>query len=177
MFVTVGRYLESVAKGKTSEGILKAKKHVTNKKIFFLFYFIALTKLMSLQPAEALLLEMGANDRVVRETMIPVELLQRNDIVQVGPGDKIPTDGTLMYGSSYVDESMVTGEHLAVAKLVGSHVICGSVNQNGLFRMRVTRVGTDTTLAQITRLIDEAQVSKGNPFYYFSTIIVYFLFI
>ncbi|KAF9474754.1 Cu-transporting P-type ATPase [Pholiota conissans] len=138
MFVTLGRYLENKAKGKTSA---------------------ALTDLMSLAPSMATIY----TDAPIctQERKIATELLEVGDTVKIVPGDKIPADGTVVKGSSAVDESAITGEALPVTKLVGDLVIGGTVNGLGTFDMTVTRAGKDTALSQIVRIVEEAQTSKA----------------
>ncbi len=133
-FVTLGKWLEARTKGRTSD---------------------AIRKLMGLAPKTA---------RVVRsgETLdIPVESVVHGDIVVVRPGERIPVDGTVRIGHSAVDESMITGESIPVEKNIGDSVIGGTVNKVGSFEFEATRVGSETTLANIVRLIEEAQGSKA----------------
>ncbi|KAJ3500654.1 hypothetical protein NLJ89_g9701 [Agrocybe chaxingu] len=137
MFVSLGRYLENKAKGKTSA---------------------ALTDLMALAPSMATIY---TDSSCTQEKKIATELVEVGDIVKLVPGDKIPADGTVVKGSSSVDESAVTGEALPVTKLVGDQVIGGTVNGLGTFDMVVTRAGKDTALSQIVRLVEEAQTSKA----------------
>ncbi|KAL0085394.1 hypothetical protein J3Q64DRAFT_1743522 [Phycomyces blakesleeanus] len=140
-FIVLGRYLENLAKGQSST---------------------ALSKLMSLTPSTALLLTFDPSTQtIVSEKRIPSELIQKNDLVKIVPGDKIPTDGTVYSGSSTVDESMVTGEVDAVNKSTGDAVIGGTVNGLGTFILQATRVGSDTALSQIVKLVEEAQVNKA----------------
>jgi Cu+-exporting ATPase len=138
MFVSLGRFLENKAKGKTSA---------------------ALTDLMSLAPSMTTIYTDAP--ACTQEKKIPTELVQVGDIVKLVPGNKVPADGTVVKGSSTVDESAVTGEALAVTKLVGDNVIGGTVNGVGTFDMVVTRAGKDTALSQIVRLVEEAQTSKA----------------
>lgn len=137
MFVSLGRYLENKAKGKTSA---------------------ALTDLMALAPSMATIYTDAA---CTQEKKIATELVEVGDIVKIVPGEKVPADGTLVKGSSSVDESAITGEALPVMKLVGDAVIGGTVNGLGTFNMIVTRAGKDTALSQIVRLVEEAQTSKA----------------
>jgi len=132
--VILGRFLEARAKGKTSA---------------------AIKKLMGLKPKTA---------RVIRddkEMDIPIEALVKEDIVLVRPGEKIATDGMVISGASGVDESMLTGESLPVTKQAGSEVFAGTLNKSGSFTFKATKVGAETALAQIIRLVEEAQGSKA----------------
>ena len=138
MFVSLGRFMENKAKGRTSA---------------------ALTDLMSLAPSMATIYTDAP--ACTQEKKIPTELVQVGDIVKLVPGSKVPADGTVVKGSSVVDESAITGEALAVTKLVGDSVIGGTVNGLGTFDMVVTRAGKDTALSQIVRLVEEAQTSKA----------------
>jgi Cu+-exporting ATPase len=131
--VLLGRLLEARARGQTSE---------------------AIRRLLQLQPPTA---------RVVREGQaveVPVSLVVVGDLVQVRPGEKVPTDGVVTEGSSWVEESMLTGEPTPVAKASGDTVIGASMNRSGSFTCRVSRIGADTMLAQITELVRQAQSSR-----------------
>jgi heavy metal translocating P-type ATPase len=131
--IMLGRYLEARAQGRTSEAI----KH-----------------LMGLQAKTA---------RVMRDgeaLEIPLEQVLAGDIVQVRPGEKIPVDGEVVEGSSFVDESMITGEPVPVQKTQGAEVVGGTINKTGSFTFRATRIGADTVLAQIIRMVEQAQGSK-----------------
>lgn len=134
VFIMLGKFLEAAAKANTSS---------------------AIKKLMGLQPRTLLLIE----DSVVRE--VPLEQVQSGDIVLVRPGQQIPVDGLLREGNSYVDESMITGEPIAVEKSAGDRVFAGTINQKGSFQMVAAKVGAETMLAQIIKLVQEAQGSKA----------------
>ncbi len=134
MFILLGKYLEAVAKGRTSE---------------------AIKKLLGLQPKTALVKRGG------KELEISVEKVAEGDLVIVKPGQKVAVDGVIVEGHSSVDESMVTGESIPVEKSKGSRVIGGTINKTGSFIFRATKVGKDTLLAQIIRLVEEAQASKA----------------
>jgi len=133
VLILLGRFLEARAKGKTSE---------------------AIKKLIGLQPKTARIIRNGD------EMDIPVSEVAPGDLVIVRPGEKIPVDGIVKEGHSSVDESMVTGESLPVEKKTGDGVIGATMNRTGTFRFEATRVGKDTVLAQIIRLVQEAQGSK-----------------
>ncbi|KAG8950758.1 hypothetical protein FRC04_007177 [Tulasnella sp. 424] len=137
-FISLGRYLENMAKGKTSA---------------------ALTDLMALAPSMATIYTDAPKCTV--EKKVATELVQVGDYVKLIPGDKIPADGTVVKGSSTVDESAVTGEPVPCVKQVGDAVIGGTVNGLGTFDMVVTRAGKDTALAQIVKLVEDAQTSKA----------------
>ncbi|OMJ22887.1 Copper-transporting ATPase 2 [Smittium culicis] len=139
-FVSGGRYLENMAKGSTST---------------------ALAQLMTLTPSKALLVERDTSGKVINETLIASELIQVGDELRLSPGEKIAADGEIIEGSTEVDESTVTGEPLPVSKSIGSKLVAGTVNSTGSISMICTQVGSDTTLAQIVRLVEEAQVGKS----------------
>ncbi|KAJ2275472.1 Cu(2+)-transporting P-type ATPase [Coemansia sp. RSA 451] len=151
-FVSLGRYLENLAKGNASA---------------------ALSTLMTLTPAQATLIIYDGG-RVIDEKMIPTELIQVGDHLRVFPGERIPADGTLLEGGSQVDESTVTGEALPVRKSRGMQLVAGTVNGTGSFTMAASRVGADTTLAQIVQLVEEAQTAKAPIQAYADRVAQYF---
>lgn len=133
--ITVGKYLESRSKGKTSE---------------------AITKLMNLAPKVAIFVTEDGQEKEV-----PTESLQKGDIFLVKPGSLVPVDGIVLEGNSSVDEAAITGESVPVEKQAGDHVVSATVNKSGFLKCRADRVGDDTTLAQIIRLVEEASASKA----------------
>ncbi|GFZ20679.1 heavy metal atpase 5 [Actinidia rufa] len=139
-FILLGKYLEVVAKGKTSE---------------------ALAKLAELAPDIAYLLTLDDDGNVISEMEISTQLLQRNDMIKIIPGGKVPVDGTVINGQSHVNESMVTGEARPIAKRPGDKVIGGTVNENGCLMVRVTHVGEETALSQIVQLVEAAQLNRA----------------
>ena len=132
-FVLLGRYLEERAKGKAGE---------------------AIRQLIELQPATATVLRDGV------ELVVDVEAIVPGEILLVRPGERVPSDGEVIAGSSAVDESMLSGESIPVSKTVGDRLIGGCMNQNGALTLRTTAVGQDTVLAHIVRMVDEAQSAK-----------------
>ncbi len=132
--ILLGKSLEAVSKGKTSE---------------------AIKKLMGLAPKTAIIVEKDI------EKVIPIDEVTINNIVVVKPGTKIPVDGIVIDGNTSIDESMLTGESMPVDKKVGDNIYAASINTNGLIRFKATKVGSDTALAQIIKLVEDAQSSKA----------------
>ena len=132
--ITLGKYLEAISKGKTSQ---------------------AIKALMGLAPKTATI------EREGKELVIPVEEVRVGDVILVKPGEKLPVDGIVIEGSTAVDESMLTGESIPVEKTVGSTIIGASLNKTGFIKYEATKVGKDTALAQIVKLVEDAQGSKA----------------
>ncbi|MBU0686240.1 MAG: cadmium-translocating P-type ATPase [Candidatus Margulisbacteria bacterium] len=133
-FILLGKYFEAMAKGKTSE---------------------AIKKLMGLQPKTAVV------ERDGKEIEVAINQVEVGDIIIVKPGGKIPVDGTVIEGHSSVDESMVTGESIPVEKKAGDKVVGATINKTGSFKFKAEKIGKDTFLAQVIRLVEEAQGSKA----------------
>ena len=132
--ILLGKSLEAVSKGKTSE---------------------AIKKLMGLAPKTALIIQDG------KEIVIPVDEVEVGDVIIVKPGEKIPADGKVVAGHTSIDESMLTGESIPVEKDMGAQVYAASINGNGSIQFRAAKVGADTALAQIIKLVEDAQGSKA----------------
>lgn len=131
--ILAGRYMEAIAKGRTSE---------------------AIKRLLNLQAKSARVVRNG------QEKDIPIENVLIGDTIIVRPGEKIPVDGEVVDGESYIDESMISGEPIPVQKMKGDEVIGGTINKNGSIRFKATKIGADTVLAQIVQMVEEAQGSK-----------------
>ena len=132
--ITLGKYLEAISKGKTSQ---------------------AIKKLMGLAPKTATIVRGG------KELVIPIDEVVVGDIIIVKPGEKLPVDGEVIEGATAVDEAMLTGESIPVEKTVGSKVIGASINKTGFIKYKATKVGKDTALSQIIKLVEDAQGSKA----------------
>lgn len=139
-FILLGKYLEVLAKGKTSE---------------------AIEKLMDLSPETATLLTVDREGNVMEEEEIDGRLVQKNDVLKIVPGARVPCDGLVVWGQSHVNESMITGESRPVVKRKGDAVIGGTLNGNGVVHIRATRVGSESALSQIVRLVEAAQLAKA----------------
>ena len=155
MFVTLGKFIEAYAKGKTVS---------------------AITNLLKMQPRNALLLsnalksgvtidssEAAVRDIIHREVLkeISIDLVQRGDILKVLPGSRIPTDGFILYGSTHVDESMITGESQSQRRTKGALLFGSTLNQSAAIYLQVSSVGSESALAQIIRLVEKAQMNKA----------------
>jgi Cu+-exporting ATPase len=146
--VMFGKYLEARAKGRASQ---------------------AIRKLLDLSPKKARLLQDG------EEVLVDAEDVQKGNILLVKPGERIPVDGKVLTGHSTVDESMITGEPIPVEKAKGSLVVGGTINKNGVLEFRATKVGSDTTLSQIIKLVEDAQAQKAPIQRYADFIASYFV--
>ena len=134
VFISLGKYLEALTKGKTSQ---------------------AIKKLIGLQPKQAIVIKNG------KEVKVPIPEVKVNDIVLVKPGEKIPVDGVVVNGYSGVDEKAITGESIPVEKKVGDNVIGATINKTGVLQIKAKRVGEETMLAQIIKIVEEAMGSKA----------------
>ncbi|MDD3174147.1 MAG: heavy metal translocating P-type ATPase [Herbinix sp.] len=132
--ILLGKSLEAVSKGKTSE---------------------AIKKLMGLAPKTATVIENG------KEIEVPIDEVEIDNIILVKPGEKIPVDGVVLEGNTSIDEAMLTGESMPVDKKAGDKVYAASINKNGMIKFKATKVGSDTALAQIIKLVEDAQGSKA----------------
>ena len=140
-FIMLGNYFEAKAKSQTSE---------------------AIRKLMDLTPKEALLIIQDENGNDIEERKIQTNLIGVGDKVRIYPGEVIPVDGLILNGYSSVDESIITGEFYPVDKNVGDSVIGGSLNQNGVLLVEANKIGADTTVSKIVKLVEDAQISKAE---------------
>lgn len=134
VLITLGKYMETKAKGKTSQ---------------------AIEKLIELAPDHANIMR---NDQ---EIQVPIGEVKLGDTVIIRPGERIPVDGLISLGNSSIDESLLTGESIPIEKSIGDNVFCGSINKTGSFEFKTTKIGTDTTLSKIIKLVEEAQSSKA----------------
>ena len=147
-FLTFGRYLEAKAKGKTSD---------------------AIKKLMDLQAKTAVVIRNG------KELNIPIKQVVIGDRIIVKPGEKIPVDGKVIDGQSYINEAMVTGEPVPVLKKTGDKVVGGTINKNSVIRIQALKIGSDTLLAQIIKLVEKAQGSKPPVQRIADRVVAYFI--
>ena len=140
MFLCLGKFLETYAKGRTSGALLK---------------------LMELSADSATLVHLDHDGQITQEFEVTVEEVLPGDHVKVVPGSKVPVDGQVVSGCSAVNEAMITGESVPVTKQVGDKVTGGTVNGEGVLFVRCTKVGTDSTLGQIVKLVEDAQTSQA----------------
>ena len=137
--ILIGRLLESRTKEKASS---------------------AVRKLLDLQPRMAKVIREGV-DSVGREVEVPIEQIQQGELLVIRPGERMPTDGIVIQGSSSIDESAITGESIPVDKSPGSEVIGATINKSGMLQVKATKVGQDTVLSQIVTLVEEARAGKA----------------
>lgn len=164
-FILLGRFLENRAKGQTSKALSRLMSLAPSTAVIYADP-IAAAKVAEGWAAEVKEQneksdEKDSGNSAIEERTVPTELIEVGDVVILKPGDKIPADGTVTRGESYVDESMVTGEAMPVLKTSGANLMAGTVNGAGRMDVRVTRAGRDTQLSQIVRLVQEAQTSRA----------------
>lgn len=153
-FLLIGRYLEAKAKKKTSDSI---------------------RELIGLQPTAATLIELDSNGNIVSQKEVNIKEIQIGDILLVRPGDKIPVDGEVIGGHSYVDESMINGEPIPKAKRDGEEVFAGTINQDGVLHIKAKKIGSKTVLSNIIRLVEKAQSSRPPVQKLANTAVRYFI--
>lgn len=153
-FLLIGRYLEAKAKKKTSDSI---------------------RELIGLQPTAATLIELDSNGNIVSQKEVNIKEIQIGDILLVRPGDKIPVDGEVIGGHSYVDESMINGEPIPKAKRDGEEVFAGTINQDGVLHIKAKKIGSKTVLSNIIRLVEKAQSSRPPVQKLANTVVSYFI--
>jgi len=153
-FLLVGRYLEARAKKKTSDSI---------------------RELIGLQPTAATLIELDDNGNIVSQKEVDIKEIQIDDTLLVRPGDKIPVDGEVIGGHSYVDESMINGEPIPKAKRDGEEVFAGTINQEGVLHIKAKKIGSETVLSNIIRLVEKAQSSRPPVQKLANTAVSYFI--
>lgn len=153
-FLLIGRYLEAKAKKKTSDSI---------------------RELIGLQPTAATLIELDSKGNIVSQKEVNIKEIQISDILLVRPGDKIPVDGEVIGGHSYVDESMINGEPIPKAKRDGEEVFAGTINQDGVLHIKAKKIGSKTVLSNIIRLVEKAQSSRPPVQKLANTAVSYFI--
>lgn len=165
-FILLGRFLENRAKGQTSKALSRLMSLAPSTATIYVDPIAAAKAAESWTEQTNLSEKAAASEKdqpgmTIEEKTVPTELIEVGDIVILKPGDKIPADGTVTRGESYVDESMVTGEAMPILKKPGSSLMAGTVNGAGRVDFKVTRAGRDTQLSQIVRLVQEAQTSRA----------------
>ena len=153
-FLMIGRYLEAKAKKKTSDSI---------------------RELIGLQPTVATLVEVDENNEVISQKEVQISEISLEDKLLVRPGDKIPVDGKVIGGESYVDESMINGEPIPKVKKDGEEVFAGTINQDGVLIISALKIGSETVLSNIIRLVEKAQSSRPPVQKFANTIVSYFI--
>ncbi|KAI1431824.1 heavy metal translocatin [Xylaria sp. CBS 124048] len=162
-FISFGRFLENRAKGQTSTALSRLMSLAPSMATIYTDPIAAMkaAEAWDSKPASGEPRGAPQEGNAMEEKVIPTELISVGDIVVIRPGDKIPADGIVVQGETYVDESMVTGEAVSIQKKKGSSVIGGTVNGHGRVDFRVTRAGRDTQLSQIVRLVQDAQTNRA----------------
>ena len=153
-FLMIGRYLEARAKKRTSDSI---------------------RELIGLQPTVATAIELDENGEIISQKEVSIADIQIEDLLLVKPGEKIPVDGDVVGGESYVDESMINGEPIPKVKKDGEEVFAGTINQDGVLYIRAQKIGKETVLSNIIRLVEKAQSSRPPVQKFANTIVSYFI--
>ena len=153
-FLMIGRYLEARAKKRTSDSI---------------------RELIGLQPTVATLIELDENGKISSQNEVSISDIVIGDLLLVKPGDKIPVDGNVVGGESYVDESMINGEPITKIKKDGEKVFAGTINQDGVLHIKAEKIGKETVLSNIIRLVEKAQSSRPPVQKFANTIVSYFI--
>ena len=153
-FLMIGRYLEARAKKRTSDSI---------------------RELIGLQPTVATAIELDENGEIISQKEVSIADIEIGDLLLVRPGDKIPVDGDVIGGESYVDESMINGEPIPKVKKDGEDVFAGTINQDGVLHIRAQKIGKETVLSNIIRLVEKAQSSRPPVQKFANTIVSYFI--
>ncbi|KAM0351064.1 hypothetical protein ACHAPU_002845 [Fusarium lateritium] len=166
-FITLARWLENRAKGQTSRALSRLMSLAPSTATIYADPIAVekaaenWAKSSDLPPTPKTPRTHGPSGSAWEEKVVPTELLQVDDIVVIRPGDKIPADGILVRGATFVDESMVTGEAMPVQKYIGDNMIGGTINGDGRVDLRITRAGHDTQLSQIVKLVQDAQTARA----------------
>ncbi|KAF2846908.1 copper-transporting ATPase-like protein [Plenodomus tracheiphilus IPT5] len=160
-FISLGRYLENRAKGQTSKALSRLMSLAPSMATIYADPIAAAKAAEGWDVEDEKLGRSSVDGNAAEERAIATELIEVGDVVILRPGDKIPADGTVIRGESYLDESMVTGEAMPILKKKGAVLMAGTVNGNGRLEFVVTRAGRDTQLSQIVRLVQEAQTSRA----------------
>ena len=153
-FLMIGRYLEARAKKRTSDSI---------------------RELIGLQPTVATLIELDENGKISSQNEVSISDIVIGDLLLVKPGDKIPVDGNVVGGESYVDESMINGEPIPKIKKDGEKVFAGTINQDGVLHIKAEKIGKETVLSNIIRLVEKAQSSRPPVQKFANTVVSYFI--
>ncbi len=153
-FLMIGRYLEAKAKKRTSDSI---------------------KKLIGLQPTSATAIEVDENNEITSQREVSIESISVGDLLLVKPGEKIPVDGDVVGGESYVDESMINGEPIPKVKNDGDEVFAGTINQDGILYLKAKKIGKETVLSNIIRMVEKAQSSRPPVQKFVNTIVSYFI--